>query len=71
MRISHEMGVIQRREYAPASVHLRVVLVDLRDEQEDWNQEQGECQSRDERIRRDIECFKLLQIRDRLKDLLW
>ena len=40
VRVEHEMGIVESREKTPATIDLRVVLVNLRHDEEDRSQEQ-------------------------------
>lgn len=71
MRIEDKMSVVYCRQYAPAPIHLRIIPIDLRDDQEDRCQEQREGKSGYHRIGGDIQHFKGLCIVDILEDLLW
>ncbi len=50
MCVGDKVRIIDGWEYAPASVHLRVVLIDFGDKQKDRDQEEGECKRSYERV---------------------
>jgi hypothetical protein len=54
MGVDCEMGIVNGWKNAPASVHLRIILVDLRDYQEHWRKEKRERKARYERVRSEV-----------------
>jgi len=70
MSICRIVSIVDCGQQAPAAVHLRIVLVDLRDEQKDRRQEQRERKPQDQRIRGDVEDLESLEVIYVLKDLL-
>lgn len=52
------MDVEDRRHYAPYSVHLAVVLVDLRDDQEDGERRDRKAKARDRWVRRHVQVLE-------------
>ena len=70
MGVKRIMGVVDCRQDAPAPVDLRIVLVDLRYNEEYRCQEQRESKSRDQGVGRDVKDFKSLKIGSVLENML-
>lgn len=67
MSVYNIMGVVERRQYRPNSVDLRVVLVDFGHQQEDGDQEQRECEGCYQRVRVEVDLSERSRICDRLE----
>jgi hypothetical protein len=56
--------IVERWDYAPQTIHLRVVLVDLRHDQDNGREKQSDSQRCNERVRRKIDLLQSLQVGD-------
>jgi hypothetical protein len=70
MRPHVVVDVVDGGEQAPQAVNLRVVAVDLRDDEDDGGHEHGKGKARDKRIGRHVEMLQRLSIVDVLDDLV-
>lgn len=64
------MDVVDGRQKAPAAIHLRIVLVDFRHDQENGRYGESEGQRADERVCRDIQALPRVKVQACLEDLL-
>lgn len=71
MGVRNIMSIVKSRKNTPAAVHLRIVPVDFRNQQEDWRQEQRERKGGYEGIRSQIDVTELGGIVVGLEKLLW
>ena len=71
MSVDGEMGIVNRGQDAPASIHLTIVLIDLRDYEKQWREEQGEGKGGYEGVRGKVNISKFGRIVVGLDELLW
>ena len=64
------VDVVECWEDGPHAVDLAPVPVDLRDDEEDREEGEGECEAGDDRVRRGVDVFQGLEVSDVGDDLL-
>ena len=68
MGVNRIMCIENRRQDRPAAIHLRVVLVDLRDDEEDRGDEQCEREGGYDRVGVEVDLSESDWVRDRLEE---
>ena len=71
MSPDHVMRVIQRGQNRPAPIHLGVIAVELRDEEEERREGEGEAESGDERVRGEVDLGERGCAEAGCKDAVW